>query len=224
MIKNIIREYLIKVRYNLSWNIICFILCGLSAAGRKNRMVNHFFFLFLFYGMYVSQIEYEHINFLIPVSDCYRMQSGVAKNDYESAYLYYCYGSRRQLTTFFLFHRPLYGDGIFVVLLFITYFSLTFINVGISGVRASLAGNRKSPKSAKIYESLNLIIKSVGVIVAAELSGQLFSGSRMFSLNYLSYMTSVDGMIVSIVVIVITGLDIVYNYKKRLVIGDYNAD
>ncbi len=36
MIKNIIREYLIKVRYNLSWNIICFILAAcLLLAGKK---------------------------------------------------------------------------------------------------------------------------------------------------------------------------------------------
>lgn len=220
MIKNIIREYLIKVRYNLSWNILCFILATcLLLAGKTGWLIA--FLLFLFYGMYVSQIEYEHINFLIPVSDCYRRQSGVAKTIMKA--LIYTFAMAAGISLqHFLFHKPLYGDGIFVVLLFILIF-LTFINVGISGVRASLAGNRKSSKSAKIYESLNLIIKLVGVIVAAELSGQLFSGSRMFSLNYLSYMTSVDGIIVSIVVIVITGLDIVYNYK-RFVIGDYNAD
>ena len=70
MIKNIIREYLIKVRYNLSWNILCFILAAcLLLAGKTGWLIAYL--LFLFYGMYVLQIEYEHINFLIPVSDCY---------------------------------------------------------------------------------------------------------------------------------------------------------
>ncbi len=199
-----------------------FYSCGLSAAGRKETGWLITFLLFLFYGMYVSQIEYEHINFLIPVSDCYRMQSGVAKTIMKALTYTIAMAAGVSLQHFFHFTGRSMAT-VYLSFYYLYLFSLTFINVGISGVRASLAGNRKSPKSAKIYESLNLIIKSVGVIVAAELSGQLFSGSRMFSLNYLSYMTSVDGMIVSIVVIVITGLDIVYNYK-RLVIGDYNAD
>lgn len=178
-------------------------------------------YVFMFMTAIPMLLNIEHINYLLPMSDSYRIKSGVTKVIMK-AFMYTLMLVLGTVLSILLFHRNIYGDNIFVILIHI-YAFLIFIDAGISTEQGILQGNTKA--SHKISDNIiPFFIQGMAIIYVALQALQLFRDGRifMFSLN-LDFAVSVKGMIISTVIMILVILKII-NECRSFDIGDYDDD
>lgn len=221
MIKDILEEAWIR---NFSrpelfiFKIIIFILVMLLIGASGWGWV----YVFIFMAAIPMLLNIEHINYLLPMSDSYRIKSGVTKVIIK-AFMYTLMLVLGTVLSILLFHRNIYGDNIFVILIHI-YAFIIFIDAGISMEWGILQGNIKASHKKISDKIIPSFIQGIAIIYVALCALQLFMDGRIFMFNLnLDFTVSVKDMVISTVIMIFVILKII-NECRSFDIGDYDDD